>query len=196
MPCRTNSRKPLKSNRRTPGLQITNPQSALLSNHEVLLHLQEQEAEYTGTDGTGRKREKPAGLKDCLRDTLEYLSAHDHNCTLASPTQKHPSRPTTLYKGPHSLFRALAPHYRLNKAEFLQLYNLRPTTEVELQVVLEEYHTRFTDAQLAHMLEVIRQVFEEDESSIPDGVEDLHMEKVANKLEGAGATRRVKRRAV
>ena len=44
----------------------------------------------------------------------------------------------TLYKGPHSLFRALAPKYRLNKAEYLQLYNIRPTTQVMLDLVIEE----------------------------------------------------------
>jgi hypothetical protein len=44
----------------------------------------------------------------------------------------------TLYKGPHSLFRALAPKYRLNKAEYLQLYNLRPATQVMLELVIEE----------------------------------------------------------
>jgi hypothetical protein len=44
----------------------------------------------------------------------------------------------TLYKGPHSLFRALAPKYRLNKAEYLQLYNLRPGTQVMLELVIEE----------------------------------------------------------
>jgi hypothetical protein len=44
----------------------------------------------------------------------------------------------TLYKGPHSLFRALASKYRLNKAEYLQLYNLRPSTQVMLELVIEE----------------------------------------------------------
>jgi hypothetical protein len=50
----------------------------------------------------------------------------------------HPTRPMTLYKGPNSLFRALAPKYRLNKAEFLMIYNLRPRTLVELALVIEE----------------------------------------------------------
>lgn len=48
--------------------KIKNPQAALLSNHEVLLHLRAQEAEYSGTDGTGRKRTKPAGLQSALKD--------------------------------------------------------------------------------------------------------------------------------
>lgn len=44
----------------------------------------------------------------------------------------------TLYKGSHSLFRVLAPDYRLNKAEFIQMYNLRPTTQVMLELIIEE----------------------------------------------------------
>jgi hypothetical protein len=44
----------------------------------------------------------------------------------------------TLYKGEHSLFRALAPTYRLNKAEFIQIYNLKPKTQVMLELIIEE----------------------------------------------------------
>lgn len=71
-----------------------------------------------------------------LRDGLAYLQTPDY-ATIAL-TDAHPSRPTTLYKGEHSLFRALAPHYRLNKAEFIQIYNLRPTTQVMLELIIEE----------------------------------------------------------
>jgi hypothetical protein len=49
----------------------------------------------------------------------------------------------TLYKGPHSLFRALAPKYRLNKAEYLQIYNLRPVTQVTLELIIEEVRLVF-----------------------------------------------------
>jgi hypothetical protein len=67
---------------------------------------------------------------------LAYLQTPDY--TVNTLTSTHPSRPMTLYKGPHSLFRALAPTYRLNKAEYLQLYNLRPSTQVTLELVIEE----------------------------------------------------------
>jgi hypothetical protein len=50
----------------------------------------------------------------------------------------HAERPMTLYKGPHSLLRVLAPKYRLNKAEYLQLYNVRPTSRITLELIIEE----------------------------------------------------------
>lgn len=58
--------------------------------------------------------------------------------TLSDATAAHPERPATLYKGPHSLLKALGTKYRINKTEFLQIYNLKPTTQVELQIIIEE----------------------------------------------------------
>ncbi|KAF1829209.1 hypothetical protein BDW02DRAFT_561655 [Decorospora gaudefroyi] len=102
----------------------------------------------------------------------------------------------TLYRGPNSLFRALAPKYRLNKAEYLQLYNLRPTTQVMLELVIEEAGTRFTEEELRDILVIIRRVFDEEEESIPAGVEDMQMPKIANKLLGANKKRRKVKRKV
>jgi len=67
---------------------------------------------------------------------LTYLETPDYTTT--SLVASHPTRPRTLYRGPNSLFRALAPTYRLNKAEYLQLYNLRPSSQVMLELVIEE----------------------------------------------------------
>jgi hypothetical protein len=141
---------------------------------------------------------------------LAYLEAADY--TTATLASTHPSRPRTLYAGPHSLFRALAPKYRLNKAEYLQMYNLRPSTQVMLELVIEEvslpltrhvFHlsndrqagSRFSEEELNDILEIIQGVFDEDEAQIPAGVEDMQMEKIANKLLGASKKkRRVKRK--
>ncbi|XPS95487.1 hypothetical protein M3J09_004777 [Ascochyta lentis] len=169
-------------------MHIKNAQSALLSNHELLLHLREEEAEYTGTDGTERKRWKPKGLEHMLRDGLTYLQTPDY--TVSSIPTTHPNRPMTLYKGSHSLFRALAPHYRLNKAEFIQLYNLRPTTQVMLELIIEEAGTRFSDADLQSILDTIARVFGEEEAGIPIGVEGAELPKIGNKLLGASKKRR------
>ncbi|OSS52033.1 hypothetical protein B5807_03694 [Epicoccum nigrum] len=173
-------------------MHIKNPQSALLTNHELLLHLRQEDAEYTGEDGTDRKRWKPKGLEHMLRDGLSYLQTADYSTiTLA---EAHPDRPMTLYKGPHSLFQALAPHYRLNKAEFVQMYNLRPTTQVMLELIIEEADQRFTEDQLQDILARITRVFEEVEAEIPLGVEDREMPKVENKLLGAARKKKVKRK--
>ncbi|KAH8712104.1 HRDC-like protein [Phaeosphaeriaceae sp. PMI808] len=170
-------------------MHIKNPQSALLSNHEVLLHLRQEEAEYSGTDDTNRKRNQPSGLKHMLRDGLTYLQTPDY--TVSALASTHPSRPMTLYKGPHSLFRALAPKYRLNKAEYLQLYNLRPSTQVMLELVIEEAGSRFTEDELHDIMAICGQVFDEEEEGIPKGVEDMELQKIPNKLLGA---KRVKRK--
>ncbi|KAI4640215.1 uncharacterized protein J4E78_010687 [Alternaria triticimaculans] len=175
-------------------MHIKTPQSALLSNHEVLLHLRQEDAEYTGADETGRKRKKPSGLTHILRDGLAYLQTAEY--TTSSLADAHPSRPRTLYRGPHSLFRALAPKYRLNKAEYLQLYNLRPTTQVTVELIIEEAGTRFTEDELHDILAIIQQVFDEEEGGIPEGVEDMEMPKIANKLLGANKKRRKVKRKV
>lgn len=74
---------------------------------------------------------------------LAYLQTPDYSTAALADT--HPARPMTLYKGPHSLYHTLAPHYRLNKAEYLQLYNLRPTTQVTLELVIEEVSHVFAE---------------------------------------------------
>lgn len=102
----------------------------------------------------------------------------------------------TLYKGPHSLFRALAPKYRLNKAEYLQLYNLRPTTQVMLELVIEEAGSRFTEDELHDILSIIQGVFDEQEAEIPEGVENQVMEKIPNKMLGASKKRKKAKRRV
>ena len=65
-----------------------------------------------------------------------YLTNPDY--ATAKLHEDHPNRPMTLYKGPNSLLRALAPKYRLNKSEYLQIYNIRPKSQITLQLVIEE----------------------------------------------------------
>ncbi|ORX93472.1 hypothetical protein BCR34DRAFT_608566 [Clohesyomyces aquaticus] len=169
-------------------MQIKTPQSGLLTNHEVLLHMQSEAADYHARYGTEKPEGFPTGLNAMLRDSLSYLTSPD--LPLTTLTSTHPSRPMTLYKGPNSLFRALGSKYKLNKAEYLQIYNLRPTSEVMLGLVLEEADTRFSRKQQAEILSIIAEVFAEEESRIPERAEDQEMEKIKNKLEGAGKRRR------
>jgi hypothetical protein len=59
-----------------------------------------------------------------------------------------------------------------------------------LELVIEEAGARFTEDELHDILTLIQQVFDEEEESIPKGVEDMHMEKISNKLLGANKKRR------
>ncbi|CAI6342177.1 unnamed protein product [Periconia digitata] len=174
-------------------MHIKTAQSALLSNHEVLLHLQTESAEYDGTDDTNRKRRPPPGLKEILQDAQHYLTSADLPLsTLATKTR--PKRPLTLYRGPSSLLRALAPKYRLNKTEYLQIYNTRPRTQVTLQLVIEEAGIRFTEEELDDMLGIIEGVFEEEEGQIEKGAEGVRLKGVGEGMVGGGVGKRRKKR--
>lgn len=55
--------------------------------------------------------------------------------------------------------------------------------------------TRFSEDELADILSIIQQVLDEEEASIPAGVEDQAMDKIPNKLLGASKKRRKVKKA-
>lgn len=154
---------------------------------------------------------RPQPVDTYIEQGLAYLETADY--TVSNIPELHPERPMTLYKGPHSLFRKLAPKYKLNKAEYLQLYNLRPSTQVMLELVIEEVccpcqssfvlvpgrlilillskaGSRFSEDDLLDILNTCQAVFDEEEAEIPDGAEFMKMERIPNKLLGAKKTKR------
>jgi DNA-directed RNA polymerase subunit F len=46
--------------------------------------------------------------------------------------------------------------FDLKKTEILQILNLRPTTPVELQLIIEDSETRLTEAQSNELIDIIR----------------------------------------
>ena len=46
--------------------------------------------------------------------------------------------------------------FDLRKKEILQILNLRPTTPVELQLIIEDLETRLTDTQSNELIEIIK----------------------------------------
>ena len=152
------------------------------------MHLLELDAEYSGADGEGRARKKPDNLKVIMKDVgrpplfpLQTL----HSPPIISP-QPYPdpsigvagclTRPQTLtyLRRPNapltepygasaltsssSLFARLAPKYRITKAEYLMLFNLRPKNLAELEVIIEEASTRFGEEELMEILEIVADV--------------------------------------
>ncbi|XP_039254853.2 DNA-directed RNA polymerase III subunit RPC9-like [Styela clava] len=52
---------------------------------------------------------------------------------------------------------ALAP-YNLSKAEKLQIMNLRPTTPVEISLIVEENEERISEEQIDEILEIVKKL--------------------------------------
>ncbi|OAF99916.1 uncharacterized protein CC84DRAFT_1129717 [Paraphaeosphaeria sporulosa] len=171
-------------------MHVKNPQSALLSNHEVYQHIRSASDYYLSKE---RNRDKTlSNVREILQDGLRYFegdpNAAADTAQWTNPAKEtadyHPERPMTLYKGPHSLLRALAPKYRLNKAEYLQLYNVRPTSRITLELIIEEATSRFSEEELDDILQQVLNVFYEEEASIPAGVENQEMEKLPDEMLG------------
>ncbi|KAF1976860.1 hypothetical protein BU23DRAFT_551297 [Bimuria novae-zelandiae CBS 107.79] len=185
-------------------MHIKTSQSALLSNHEVYQHIR-AESEHYLNDETANRDKALSNVREILKDGLRYFegdpSAPPGLTQFVNPAKEisdlHPARPMTLYKGPNSLLRALAPKYRLNKAEYLQIYNVRPTSRITLELIIEEATLRFREEELDDMIDTIWRVFYEEEKDIPAGVEDQEMEKLPDEMLGDSRRKhkKAKRRA-
>ncbi|CAI8002800.1 DNA-directed RNA polymerase III subunit RPC9, partial [Geodia barretti] len=65
-----------------------------------------------------------------------------HSCLLKNPTCIE------------NFLKAIAP-FNLTKAEKLQLVNLRPMSQVELQLIIEEIDERFSDNKIEEILGIV-----------------------------------------
>lgn len=160
-------------------MKILESQSAVLTNYEVLTHLLELDAEYSGADGEGRARKKPDNLKMIMKDTLTYLRRP--NAPLTDPYN------ASALTSSSSLFARLAPKYRITKAEYVMLFNLRPKNLAELEVIIEEASTRFGEEELMEILETVADVLgyaDGGERQAGAGAEAEEMEGVEKTVEG------------
>ncbi|KAG8230685.1 hypothetical protein J437_LFUL010762 [Ladona fulva] len=116
-------------------METVKANAAVLCNYEVLTLLEDL-----------RKQPKIGNRKNQL-------------ATVAYETTKYLKGTPCCNQTPESIqnfLKAVAP-FGLTKAEKLMLVNLRPSTPVEIQLVIEESEERMTDAQVEQLLEVIGQ---------------------------------------
>ena len=117
-------------------MEVKNENAALLSNYEVYNLLTDIQA--------GRGQRKPnkhqQNLATVVYETVKYLQ--DTPCKIQSETAIQ------------DFMKDLSP-YKLSKAEKLQLLNHRPTTAVEIQVMIEESEERLTEEQIYEVLDII-----------------------------------------
>jgi len=117
-------------------MEVIKKNAAMLSNYEVLKVLSEYSAEQKKTK-TARNDQN---LSTITYETLKYLKE----------TPASVQTPETI----ENTVRALAP-YGLTKAEKLQIVNLRPTTAVELSLIVEESEERITEDQVEEIINIV-----------------------------------------
>ena len=118
-------------------MEVKNERAALLSNYEVYTLLKDIQ---TGQNGQQKPGSNQKNLATISYETLQYLKG----------TPCKDQSPEIISQ----LMTALAP-YGLTKAEKLQILNLRPTTAVEIQLIVEESEERLTVEQIEELIEVV-----------------------------------------
>jgi DNA-directed RNA polymerase subunit F len=120
-----------------------------LSNYETYLVVKqihetnnERESGKRGKKGQNRTLEHcNFGLNTVTYETLKYLEQ-------TPCIEQNPDIITKFYKE--------VKKFDLKKTEILQILNLRPTTPVELQLIIEDSETRLTEVQSNELIDLIR----------------------------------------
>lgn len=130
-------------------MEVVNSKGAILSNWEVYGLLQD----LCQQDGKGRRSlaKTQTHLANIAYDTLKYLEKT--SCRNQSPEVIH-------------AFLEAIKEFKLTKAEKLQLINLRPTTPVEMQLIIEDSEERLTEEQVERLIELV-------EHHLPDNSQQL-----------------------
>jgi len=132
-------------------MDVVNECAALLSNYEVLNLLEDIQA---GRSGYKTPTLQQQNLATICYETAKYL-------------EKTPCK-TQDSKVIEHFVKQLQP-FNLTKAEKLQLLNHRPTTAVEIQLLVEESEERLTEEQTESLLRIIAESLplSEDSDSEP-----------------------------
>ncbi|KAH9480382.1 DNA-directed RNA polymerase III subunit RPC9 [Psilocybe cubensis] len=168
-------------------MEVLNPRSALLSNHEVLTLLRELESDHLVRTKAALRVKKEEEAAAANGGTLPvnmggnpHLEASENLRTIEVEAIKYLSAdylPTESQteEGITTLVKKLAP-YSLTKAEKLQIVNLAPTLPVELYVIVEELEDRLgdqIDEILGHVKASIPSIDKTDPAAVTtNGIKD------------------------
>ena len=125
-------------------MEVSNKHTALLCNKEVITVLQSY-----ANDQQKRKR-SDQNLRTITYETLQYLTE--------TPAAVQTSESI------EDVLRSLS-SFSLTKAEKLQLINLRPTTAVEISLIVEESEERVSEEEIEKILDIVSRLpapYEED----------------------------------
>lgn len=123
-------------------MEVLNINAGMLCNFEVLQLVREMRS---AQDASGSKKisKLKTNLANITYDTQKYLQ--QTACASQNPEMVR-------------IFLEGAKDLKVTKFERLQLLNLRPTTIIQLQLVLEEVEERFSEEQMQSMLDLIAEL--------------------------------------
>lgn len=140
-------------------MEIVNENAAMLSNFEVYNLLQDIES---GTKGQQKTKLVQNNLWTISYSSLKFLK--DTPC-------KHQSAEII-----QEFMQKVAP-FKLKRAEKLQLLNQRPTTAVEIQLLIEESEERMTEEQIDQLLEIVATCLPGDDPVVVEEGEEQEEEQ-------------------
>ncbi|CAG0903055.1 unnamed protein product [Cyprideis torosa] len=122
-------------------MEIVNPSVAVLSDAEVLAFIVSKKQHERALPRT--RKERIPNLATVTYEAQKFLED-------VAPHLKHQSGEVIaqFLKDIHK--------FGLSKSEKLQLLNLRPTTQCEMQLLIFDSEERYTEEQIDEMLEIIR----------------------------------------
>lgn len=120
-------------------MEVINDNSAMLSNYEVYNLLQDIQ---TGKNGQQKPNKFQNNLATISYSTLKFLE---------KTSAKHQSADVIAN------FMHEIEAFNLTKAEKLHLLNQRPTSAVEIQLLIEESEERMTEQQIGQILDIVNQ---------------------------------------
>jgi len=124
-------------------MEVLDANSAVLCNYEVYQLLQEIKKK-PAAKGKGKDKERKRGQKHLATITYEAIKF------LEETPCKHQTEEVV-----RSFLQAML-KFKLTKSEKLQLLNIRPTTAVEIQLIIEELEERFQEEQIEEILATVK----------------------------------------
>lgn len=126
-------------------MEVLNERAAMLSNYEVFTLLQEKVQEESNKKQS--RKQSQENLATISYEVMKYLEKTP--CRLQN---EDVIRQFLLDVAP----------FNLTKGEKLQLLNLRPSTPVEIQLIIEESEERLrTDEELEKLIEIVAKIPED-----------------------------------
>ncbi|XP_077527819.1 RNA polymerase III subunit I [Haemaphysalis longicornis] len=124
-------------------MKIIKESSAFLSNYEVLQLLKEVQGDKKTSKGKSQQSKSVANLATVTYETVAYLE--QTACALQTDENVEAF-----------LEQISALPFKLTKVEKLQLINHRPTTAVEIQLLIEESEERLSEDDVQTILDVVQ----------------------------------------